>query len=154
MDLQLKTPPTLSNSEMDAQSLRNRHIELKEEHNNFLLAGDFDSVMRTKKLLAGLPDLITAKDVQEFKKKLDSADSRLSEIKQETLEVEAIRGEKNKILADKLKAVEQAGLAVENVNRVLYLLDAESQTLLEARREYKNKLSMIIENMGEKENGF
>ena len=103
-------------------------------------------VVRTQNLLRNLPMQIVAVEVSELKKNIDDCTARLTKLKEETEYAEQIRGEKNKILAEKIKEAEDAGLAVQRIEVVLYQLDNEAENLREARREFRNRLNNFIQD--------
>lgn len=150
MDLAVKTPPSefvaqeTQDAATDSQTLRNQQLDLQNELSERMISGDAAGVLRIQNLLRELPVRIRAAEIAELRQNIDDCTARIVELKDETDFVESLKGEQNRILAEKIKAVEEAGLAVERVNLILYQLDAESENNLEARREYNRRLNKLI----------
>lgn len=161
MNLIEKTPQTAIVGEIDAnftnadaQTLQNERVRLENELREAMIAGDAATIIRVQTALRELPVLITAAEIRELRQKTDAATARLAEIADETEYAEKIKAEKNKILAEKIKDAEAAGLAVERVNLVLFQLDNEAESLRESRREYRRKLQTFIDAEQGGHNGF
>lgn len=153
MDLTVKNGESVFNGEvsgnlatMNSQALKNQRDTLRNELRERMSDGDADGVMRVKNLLRDFADLITATEIKELRRNIDAATDKLAVVKQETDAAEAIKAEHNRILADKIKAAETAGLAVERANLLLYQLDAERDSLLDARRQYNERLQELIQS--------
>ncbi len=135
-----KVPNDLNNLE----GLRVQQTNLQTELKDFMNAGDAAGVVRIQNHLRDLPILIKTAEIKELRENIARATARLDEIKVETKLVEGVRGEKNKILAEKLKTVEEAGLAVERVNFILYGLDNDAEIQRGARREWNSRLNILV----------
>jgi hypothetical protein len=108
--------------------------------------GDAAGVVRIQNLLRDLPILIKTAEVKEMREKIELATARLAEIKVETAQLEIVRGEKNKVLAEKLSTVEEAGLAVRRIEFDLNLLDIDAENQRQARRELSSRLNNLTTN--------
>lgn len=147
MDLGIKSGENaLEREAITAQGLRNQQLALQNELREMMNAGNMVGVIRAQDMLRNLPAQIVAVEVSELKKKIDDCTARLAEIKEETVYAEQIRGKKNKILAEKIKAAEEAGLATRRVELVLFQLDNEAEIQREARREFRSRLNNFIED--------
>ncbi len=94
----------------DLDGLRVQQTNLQTELKDCMNAGDAAGVVRIQNHLRDLPILIKTAEIKELRENIARATARLEEIKVETKLVEGVRGEKNKILAEKLRTVEEAGL--------------------------------------------
>ncbi len=130
----------------DSASLRVQQTSLQTDLNDCMNAGDAAGVLRIQNLLRDLPILIKTAEIKEMREKIELATARLAEIKVETAQLEIIRGEKNKILAEKLSTVEEAGLDVRRVEFDLNLLDIDAENQRQARREYTSRLNNLTTN--------
>jgi hypothetical protein len=130
----------------DSASLRVQQTNLQTDLNDCMNAGDAAGVVRIQNQLRDLPILIKTAEVKEMREKIELATARLAEIKIETAQLEIVRGEKNKILAEKLKTVEDAGLDVRRVEFDLNLLDNDAENQRQARREYTSRLNNLTTN--------
>jgi hypothetical protein len=128
----------------DLDGLRVQQTNLQTELKDCMNAGDAAGVVRIQNHLRDLPILIKTAEIRELRANIDKANRRLDEIKVETKLVEGVRGEKNKILAEKLKAVEKAGLDVRRVEFVLYQLDNDAEIQRQARREWNSRLNNLV----------
>jgi hypothetical protein len=126
------------------ESLRVQQTNLQIELKDFMNAGDAAGVVRVQNYLRDLPILIKTAEIKELRENIDKANQRLEEIKVETKLVEGVRGEKNKILAEKLRTVEEAGLEVRRVELILYQLDNDAENQRQARREWKSRLNNLV----------
>jgi iron only hydrogenase large subunit-like protein len=129
---------------VDATGLKQQESALRDEIREFMLNGDAAGVVRVQNLLRDLPIRIKAAEIKEIRENIDKANQRLEEIKIETKLVEGVRGEKNKILAEKLKTVEEAGVDVRRVEFILYQLDNDAENQRQARREYTSQLNILV----------
>jgi hypothetical protein len=127
----------------DSASLRVQQTNLQTDLNDCMNTGDAAGVVRIQNLLRDLPILIKTAEVKEMREKIELATARLAEIKVETAQLEIIRGEKNKVLAERLKTVEEAGLDVRRVEFDLNLLDNDAENQRQARREYASRLNNL-----------
>jgi hypothetical protein len=130
----------------DSASLRVQQTNLQTDLNDCMNTGDAAGVVRIQNLLRDLPILIKTAEVKEMREKIELATARLDEIKIETAQLEIVRGEKNKILAEKLKTVEDAGLDVRRIEFGLNLLDNDAENQRQARREYTSRLNNLTTN--------
>lgn len=130
----------------DSASLRVQLTNLQTDLNDCMNTGDAAGVVRIQNHLRDLPILIKTAEVKEMREKIELATARLAEIKIETAQLEIIRGEKNKILAEKLSTVEEAGLDVRRIEFDLNLLDIDAENQRQARREYTSRLNNLITN--------
>jgi iron only hydrogenase large subunit-like protein len=129
---------------VDATGLKQQESALRDEIREFMLNGDAAGVVRVQNLLRDLPIRIKAAEIKEIRENIDKANQRLEEIKIETKLVEGVRGEKNKILAEKLRTVEEAGLDVRRVEFILYQLDNDAENQRQSRREYTSRLNNLV----------
>ncbi len=130
----------------DSASLRVQQTNLQTDLNDCMNTGDAAGVVRIQNQLRDLPILIKTAEVKEMREKIELATARLAEIKIETAQLEIIRGEKNKILAEKLKTVEEAGLDVRRIEFDLNLLDIDAENQRQARRELSSRLNNLTTN--------
>jgi hypothetical protein len=130
----------------DSASLRVQQTNLQTDLNDCMNAGDASGVVRIQNYLRDLPILIKTAEVKEMREKIERATARLAEIKVETAQLEIVRGEKNKILAEKLSTVEEAGLDVRRIEFDLNLLDIDAENQRQARREYTSRLNNLTTN--------
>jgi hypothetical protein len=130
----------------DSASLRVQQTNLQTDLNDCMNTGDAAGVVRIQNHLRDLPILIKTAEVKEMREKIELATARLDEIKIETAQLEIVRGEKNKILAEKLKTVEDAGLDVRRIEFGLNLLDNDAENQRQARREYTSRLNNLTTN--------
>jgi hypothetical protein len=128
----------------DLDGLRVQQTNLQTELKDCMNAGDAAGVVRIQNHLRDLPILIKTAEIRELRANIDKANRRLEEIKVETKLVAGVRGEKNKILAEKLRTVEEAGLDVRRVELVLYQLDTDAENQRQARREYNQRLNNLV----------
>jgi hypothetical protein len=135
-----KVPNDLNNLDGLLVQQTNLQTELKD----FMNAGDAAGVVRVQNHLRDLPILIKTAEIKELRENIARATARLDEIKVETKLVEDVRGEKNKILAEKLKTVEEAGLDVRRVELILYQLDTDAENQRVARREWNSRLNNLV----------
>jgi phage-related minor tail protein len=145
-DEEIVTPQAIAAAK-DSQTLKNEQLRLQIELREMMLSGNAAGVMRVRNLLNNLPDAIIAAEIAELRQSIDATNARLTEIKADTEYAEQIKGEKNKVLAEHIKTVEEAGLAVERVNFILFQLDTEAENLREVRREYRQRLNKFIEEV-------
>jgi hypothetical protein len=134
------------NAILDAGNMANLRVQqtnLQTELKDCMNAGDASGVVRIQNLLRDLPILIKTAEVKELREKIELATARLAEIKVETAQLEIIRGDKNKILAEKLSTVEDAGLDVRRIEFGLNLLDIDAENQRQARREYRSRLNNL-----------
>lgn len=132
---------------INSQVLRQEQITLENELRNYVLEGDVYRIMKTREKLNLYPDLITATEIKEVKQSIEQANKRLKEIQDETYFAEQLKAEKVKLYDEQLKLIEAAGIEIERKNQVLYLLDTERDSLLQARREFNEKLKDLIEKL-------
>jgi hypothetical protein len=130
----------------DSASLRVQQTNLQTDLNDCMNTGDAAGVVRIQNQLRDLPILIKTAEVKEMREKIELATARLAEIKVETAQLEIIRGEKNKILAEKLSTVEEAGLDVRRIEFDLNLLDIDAENQRQARRELSSRLNNLTTN--------
>ncbi len=130
----------------DSASLRVQQTNLQTELKDCMNAGDASGVVRIQNHLRDLPILIKTAEVKEMRENIERATARLDEIKIETAQLEIVRGEKNKILAERLKTVEDAGLDVRRIEFGLNLLDIDAENQRQARREYTSRLNNLTTN--------
>jgi hypothetical protein len=130
----------------DSASLRVQQTNLQTDLSDCMNAGDAAGVVRIQNLLRDLPILIKTAEVKEMRENIERATARLAEIKVETAQLEIVRGEKNKILAEKLSTVEEAGLDVRRIEFGLNLLDIDAENQRQARREYTSRLNNLTTN--------
>jgi hypothetical protein len=130
----------------DSASLRVQQTNLQTELKDCMNAGDAAGVVRIQNYLRDLPMLIKTAEIKEMREKIELATARLAEIKVETAQLEIIRGEKNKILAEKLKTVEESGLDVRRIEFGLNLLDIDAENQRQARRELSSRLNNLTTN--------
>ncbi len=130
----------------DSASLRVQQTNLQTDLNDCMNTGDAAGVVRIQNLLRDLPILIKTAEVKEMREKIELATARLAEIKVETAQLEIVRGEKNKVLAEKLSTVEEAGLAVRRIEFDLNLLDIDAENQRQARRELSSRLNNLTTN--------
>jgi uncharacterized protein YoaH (UPF0181 family) len=128
----------------DSHGLKQQESALRDEIRELMLNGDSAGVVRVQNLLRDLPIRIIAAEVRELRENIDKANKRLEEIKVETKLVEGVRGEKNKVLAEKLRTVEEAGLEVRRVEFILYQLDNDAENQRQARRECQSRLNNLV----------
>jgi hypothetical protein len=128
----------------DLAGLRVQQTSLQIELKNCMNAGDAAGVVRIQNHLRDLPILIKTAEIRELRENIARATARLKEIKVETKLVEGVRGEKNKILGEKLKIVEEAGLGVQRVELILYQLDNDAENQRQARREWTSQLNILV----------
>jgi hypothetical protein len=127
----------------DSASLRVQQTNLQTDLNDCMNTGDAAGVVRIQNHLRDLPILIKTAEIKEIRQNIELATARLAEIKVETAQLETVRSEKNKILAEKLRTVEEAGLAVRRVEFDLNLLDIDSENQRQARREWQSRLNNL-----------
>jgi radical SAM superfamily enzyme YgiQ (UPF0313 family) len=155
MDLAVKEATNASNDEKivtqddiemakDSQTLKTQQFSLQAEMRDCMNSGDAAGVVYVQNLLRDLPVRITAAEINELNQQIEQTNERLAEIPEDVLEAVRIKTARNKILAEKLKIAEQAGLEVEKVNFILFQLGNEAESLRQARREYKQRLNKII----------
>jgi hypothetical protein len=130
----------------DSANLRVQQTNLQTDLNDCMNTGDAAGVVRIQNHLRDLPILIKTAEIKEMREKIELATARLAEIKIETAQLEIIRGEKNKILAERLSTVEKAGLDVRRVEFDLNLLDNDAENQRQARREYASRLNNLTTN--------
>jgi hypothetical protein len=130
----------------DSASLRVQQTNLQTDLNDCMNTGDAAGVVRIQNQLRDLPILIKTAEVKEMREKIELATARLAEIKIETAQLEIVRGDKNKILAEKLSTVEEAGLAVRRIEFDLNLLDIDAENQRQARRELSSRLNNLTTN--------
>jgi uncharacterized protein YdcH (DUF465 family) len=128
----------------DSNSLRNQQLMLKDELKRSIAAGRGTDVIRIQNLLRELPVHLAAAEIGEIRKGIDDASARLGELKPEIEYLEGVRAQRNKLLADKIKDMEEAALSVQKVELALYQMDNETARLLEERRELNKKLKTYI----------
>jgi hypothetical protein len=128
----------------DLDGLRVQQTNLQTELKDCMNAGDASGVVRIQNHLRDLPILIKTAEIRELRANIERATARLEEIKVETKLVEGVRGEKNKILAEKLRTVEEAGLDVRRVEFILYQLDNDAEIQRVARREWNSRLNILV----------
>lgn len=131
---------------IDSHGLKQQEANLQTELTNAMNEGDLSSVISIQNKLNILPVLKRAAEIKELRQNIERANTRLEEIKLETAQLETVRGEKNKVLAEKLKAVEAAGLDVRRVDFDLNLLDNDAENQRQARREYNQRLNQLTTN--------
>ncbi|HSK70885.1 MAG TPA: hypothetical protein VK892_04260 [Pyrinomonadaceae bacterium] len=134
-----------SDAAMDSQTLKDEQERLQGELRERMNAGDAAGVLRIRNFLKNLPELINAAEIAELRQKIDQCTARLAEIREEREEAERIRGARNKILAEKIKDMQDAGLEVRRVDVILATLDNEAESRRVARREYTEQLKNFIE---------
>ncbi len=136
----------LDNGKMptDSHGLKQQESALRDEIRELMINGDAAGVVRVQNLLRDLPIRIKTAEIRELRENIDKATQRLEEIKIETKMVEGVRGEKNKILAEKIKIVDEAGLEVRRVEFVLYQLDSDAESQRSAKREWNKRLNILV----------
>jgi hypothetical protein len=127
----------------DAHGLEQQEINLQTELTNAMNEGDLANVISIQNKLNILPVLRRAAEIKELRQNIERATARLEEIKIETAQFLIVRGEKNKILAEKIKDAEEAGLAVRRVDFDLNLLDNDAENQRQARREYNQRINQL-----------
>jgi hypothetical protein len=138
----------LDNGKMptDLHGLEQQEINLQTELTNAMNEGDLSSVISIQNKLNVLPVLKRAAEIKELRQNIERANARLVEIKIETAQLETVRSEKNKILAEKMQAVQEAGLVVRRVEFDLNLLDNDAENQRVARSEYNQRLNQLTTN--------
>jgi hypothetical protein len=130
----------------DSHGLEQQEMNLQTELTNAMNEGDLSSVISIQNKLNILPVLRRAAEIKELRQNIERANARLEEIKIETAQLETVRGEKNKILAEKIQAMQEAGLVVRRVEFDLNLLDGDAESQRVARREYNQRLNQLTTN--------
>jgi hypothetical protein len=130
----------------DSHGLEQQEMNLQTELTNAMNEGDLSSVISIQNKLNILPVLRRAAEIKELRQNIERANARLEEIKIETAQLETVRGEKNKILAEKIQAMQEAGLVVRRVEFDLNLLDSDAESQRVARREYNQRLNQLTTN--------
>jgi hypothetical protein len=134
------------NTPHDKHGLEQQEINLQTELTNAMNEGDLSSVISIQSKLNILPVLKHAAEIKELRQNIERANARLVEIKIESEQLETVRGEKNKILAEKIQAMQEAGLVVRRVEFDLNLLDNDAENQRVARREYNQRLKQLTTN--------
>ncbi len=130
----------------DKHGLEQQEMNLSAELTNAMNEGDLSSVISIQNKLNILPVLRRAAEIKELRQNIERANARLEEIKIEKAQLDTVRGEKNKILAEKIRDANEAGLAVRRVDFGLNLLDNDAENQRVARREYNQRLNQLTTN--------
>jgi hypothetical protein len=130
----------------DTHGLEQQEMHLRTELNDAMNEGDLSSVISIQNKLNVLPVLKRAAEIKELRQNIERANARLEEIKIEKAQLETVRGEKNKILAEKIRDTDEAGLAVRRVDFDLNLLDNDAENQRVSRRECNQRINQLTTN--------
>jgi hypothetical protein len=129
---------------LDSAELEAQANDLRKQIKEAFDAGNIADVSRLQSHLKEMPMLVLAVEIKELRDKISDISTRLGEIIPESAELEKIRKERNDQLAVAIEQHQRAELARNKVDLALYLLDAEGESLREARREYRVKLEKLL----------
>lgn len=141
-DKAIDTPTEITGTDVD--SLRRQQKLLAVEMREQLNSGLGHEAVTTRRLIDECEMRLKAAEIKSAREGISEATARLAEIKNEIEAARKIKGERNTILNEKIKAVQEANVEVERVNFVIYSLEQEADSTRDARQSFRERLEDLL----------